>query len=105
MDTLALFQVALTSDICTDVDDCNIDIAGILCIIASILWAGAGCTTLALKKRPEPVLDAHAQAIEGKATANPLMRTYVNDSHTSHRKEEGAGQEVAIILVGHDQMV
>jgi hypothetical protein len=67
-----LFQVALASDICTDVDDCNIDTAGILCIIASILWAGAGCTTLALKKRPDPVFNAPARVNEGHATAIPV---------------------------------
>jgi hypothetical protein len=67
--------VALASDICKDADDCNIDTAGILCIIASILWVGAGCTTLALKKRPEPVLNSPALVNEGIATAIPVTPT------------------------------
>jgi hypothetical protein len=58
--TLALFQVALASDICSDFDDlndsfdCEIDSSGIACIFAFLLWIGAGCTTLALQTRLEP---------------------------------------------------
>jgi hypothetical protein len=41
--------------------------AGILCIFASIVWAGAACATLVLKKRPGAAdfssPDAHATAV------------------------------------------
>jgi hypothetical protein len=73
--TLALFQVALASDFCTDVDDCNIGFAGILCIVASVLWAGAGCATLASHKKPEPVLNSSARVKAGEATAILVPRT------------------------------
>jgi hypothetical protein len=85
LSTLALFQVSLASDICTTVDDCNIDTAGILCIIASILWAGAGCATLALQKTPGPVLNAYAKVIGGKAATtitNPDGSKNVSETPT-----------------------
>jgi hypothetical protein len=67
--TLALFQVALASDICTDVDDCSIDTAGIMCIVASLLWAGAGCATINLQTRLEPPFNSPA------ATGIPVTPT------------------------------
>jgi hypothetical protein len=73
--TLALFQVALASDFCTDVDDCNIGTAGILCITASILWAGAGCATLASQEKLEAVLNSLARVKAGEATAVLVART------------------------------
>jgi hypothetical protein len=71
--------VALASDICTDVDDCDIGTAGILCIVASILWAGAGCAVLALQEKPEPVYNSSARVSTrvkaGEATAIPVTPT------------------------------
>jgi hypothetical protein len=67
--TLSLFQVALASDICTNATDCSIDTAGILCIVASFLWAGAGAATINLQRRPEPSVNSPG------ATAIPFTPT------------------------------
>ena len=64
-----LLQVALASDICGNADDCSIDTAGIMCIIASILWAISGCTTLALQKRPAPLAPIIRETAVVAATA------------------------------------
>jgi hypothetical protein len=69
--TLTLLQVALASDICSTADECSIDTAGIMCIIASILWAFSGCATLGLEKRPPlPAPIIRETAIP--ATATPI---------------------------------
>jgi hypothetical protein len=61
--------VALASDICRTANDCTIGGAGIVCIFASILWAGSAYTTLALQKRPEAVFSSPAPVIAGHEVA------------------------------------
>jgi hypothetical protein len=55
------FQDDFFQDYCFNGDTtCKLDTAGISCIIASILWVGAGCTTLALQTRLEPFSNSPA---------------------------------------------
>jgi hypothetical protein len=48
----------MASDVCQDAIRCELDFAGGICIVASIMWLLTGGATLFLKARPRPPLIA-----------------------------------------------